>query len=122
MIKKFLFGVGLILIFYMISAYALAVFAELDAQGLFAAGLLATINIIAAYGIIAYAFRHEQKKFAKIFLSGLVIRLFILLSVIFLILKFTTVNHFVFISSLFILYFIYQIWEVTFLNKNITNN
>lgn len=120
MAKLFFLGVAGILIVYIASAWGISVAAELNADqilGLKISGVLATMNVVFAYLIIYFSQTKDQSAFAKIFLSGMVVRLFAMLALIFAIFNFSRADHFVFISSLFILYFIYQIWEVLIISK-----
>ena len=57
--------------------------------------------------------------FVRVFIGGIVIRMTVMLAVIFIIFKFMHIDNFVFIFSLFILYFIFQIWELTIINKHL---
>jgi hypothetical protein len=119
--KKFALGIITILLVYSLSGWALVVLAKLTSSqvlGLKISGILATLNIVAAFSIIFLFKDKEQTQFARIFLGGLVVRLLAMLAVIFMILKYSSVDHFIFIGSLFVLYFIYQIWEVLILNSN----
>lgn len=120
MAKLFFLGVAGILIVYIASAWGISVAAELNADqilGLKISGVLATMNVVFAYLIIYFSQTKDQSAFAKIFLSGMVVRLFAMLALIFAIFNFSRADHFVFIGSLFILYFIYQIWEVLIISK-----
>ena len=120
MTKKFLYGIAAILIAYILFSWLVSALADFDLyqnQSLLFAGLLATVNILAAYVIVKLSVHRGQKDFSRIFLTGMVLRVLFLLMLIFLVLKFTRVNDFVFIGSLFILYFVYQVWEVLFLNS-----
>jgi len=123
MIKKFLIGIVAILVLYIVLSWAIAViggFGPEKIQALCYSGILATLNIVIAFGVLKFSINQTQKTFAKFFLSGMVLRLLGLLICIFLIFNFSRADHFVFIGSLFILYFMYQIWEVLIVNtKNI---
>ncbi|MBD3226225.1 MAG: hypothetical protein GF313_15970 [Caldithrix sp.] len=46
------------------------------------------------------------------FLGGMGIRFLLVIATIFIVLKFTAIDTFVFIFALFVLYFLFQIWEV----------
>lgn len=119
MVKKFFIGVAVILTVYSVIAWGIvevAGFGSDKIKGLYFSGILATINVVAAFVILKLSMPKDQKTFAKIFLSGMVVRLLGLLIAIFLIFKYSGADHFVFIGSLFILYFMYQIWEVLTLN------
>jgi len=121
MTKKFLAGIFAVLAVYIIGAWGISAvsgFGKIENLSLVYSGILATLNIIAAYFLIKISINKGRKEFGKIFITGMVIRLFLMLLFIFIILKNCPVDNFVFIISLFILYFIYQIWEVVFLNSN----
>ncbi|MGD9898375.1 MAG: ATP synthase subunit I [Calditrichaceae bacterium] len=115
-------GLCIILTFYAAVSWGVSKtfnFNEQQDLGLFLAGIFSTLNIVAAYFIIMYSLKKDQKEFAKIFLTGMVIRILILLIIIFIIISYSQVEDFVFLSGLFILYFIYQIWEILILNRTL---
>lgn len=74
-------------------------------------------------GIISYkiAKNKENKRFLKIYFGGMVARLLLLLLVIFLILKYISINQISFLFSLFIFYLINQIVELRFIIKSSDN-
>jgi len=120
MAKKFFIGTGVILLFYMLVAWAVSVvagFGEQQNLALSLSGIIATVNIVVAFLIIYFSKDRKQSEFAKIFLGGMVVRLLAMLAFIFMVFKYSDADHFVFIGSLFILYFLYQIWEVLTLNS-----
>ena len=118
--KKFFTGIAVIFMIYAGVSWGIVQIAAFGAekiQGLVISGILATANVISAYLILQLSMPKGQKAFAKIFLSGMVARLLGMLAVIFIVFKYSDTDHFVFIGSLFILYFMYQIWEVLTLNS-----
>lgn len=120
MIKKFFIGIAVILFIYVLMGWSISVIAEFSAEKIFGlqiSGILATLNIVVAFFIIYFTKDKEQAQFSRIFLGSMIIRLFAMLAVIFTIFKFVTVDRFIFIGSLFVLYFLYQIWEVWILNS-----
>jgi len=120
MAKFFFLGVTTILAVYIASAWGISILAEFNSDqdlGLKISGASATVNVIIAFLVIYFAQSKDQSVFAKIFLSGMVIRIFALLGFIFIIFNYSRADHFVFIGSLFILYFVYQIWEVLIISK-----
>ncbi len=120
MAKKFFLGMAAILTVYIAAAWGISVLAAFNIEqvlGLKLSGILATVNVTLAYLVIYFAQSKEQSEFAKIFLSGMVVRLFALLAFIFIIFNYSRADHFVFIGSLFILYFVYQIWEIFIISK-----
>ena len=120
MVKKFFIGTAAILLFYTLSAWGISVvagFVKEQNSALFISGIIATLNIVVAFLIIYFSKDKKQSEFAKLFLGGMVIRLLAMLATIFVVFKYSDADHFVFIGSLFILYFLYQIWEVLTLNS-----
>lgn len=120
MLKRFAFGTSIILVLFVLGGWAaakIASFQEEQNSGLIASGILATANIVVAFGIIQFSIQKDQKTFSKIFLTGMGVRLVLMLTVILAIIRFTRIDSFVFISALFILYFLFQIWEVVVLNS-----
>ncbi len=118
---KFISGIVVILVFYTGAAYYIGYNYLQDAANTYAlvySAILATANIVAVFLIIRLTINKEAKSFNKSFLIGYGIRFFILLGFIFIILSSGQVNNFTFLTALFILYFIYQIWEIVFLNKH----
>ncbi len=120
MVKKFFIGTAVILLFYVLVSWAVSVVADFSKEqnsALFISGIIATLNIVVAFLIIYFSKDRKQSEFAKIFLGGMVLRLLVMLATIFMVFKYSDADHFVFIGSLFILYFLYQIWEVLTLNS-----
>ncbi len=120
MVKKFFVGTAVILLFYILAAWAVSIvagFVNEQNSALFISGIIATVNIVVAFLIIYFSKDKKQSEFAKIFLGGMVVRLLAMLATIFMVFKYSDADHFVFIGSLFILYFLYQIWEVLTLNS-----
>ena len=120
MFTKFIAGIAAILAVYVLAVWGLSVIVPFDDQqvlGVILSGFIATINVIFAFLIIYISKDKGQSLFAKIFLSGMLVRILAMLAVIFVVFKFTTADHFAFIGSLFMLYFVYQIWEVLVLNS-----
>ena len=118
---KFISGIVVILLFYAVAAWFVAhnfLKDTGDINALIYSAILATANIIAVFFIIRFTFKKDAKSSTKSFLIGYGIRFFILLGFIFAILSSGQVNNFTFLTALFILYFIYQIWEIVFLNKH----
>lgn len=78
------------------------------------------VLISVSAGIISYKISRnkENKRFLKIYFGGMVARLLLLLMVIFLILKYISINQISFLFSLFIFYIINQIVELRFITKS----
>jgi len=123
MIKGFVIGVTVVLGIYSILAVLLTITADYHPaqyQGLIWAGIIAAVNVVTAFLIVLFAITKDQTTFIRIFLSGVAIRLFIMLAMIFVILRYSQLNRFVFIVAFFILYFLLQGWEMIVLNKHLT--
>ena len=102
MVKKFFIGTAVILLFYVLVSWAVSVVADFSKE---------------QNSALFISKDRKQSEFAKIFLGGMVLRLLVMLATIFMVFKYSDADHFVFIGSLFILYFLYQIWEVLTLNS-----
>ncbi len=121
MIKQFLFGVGLILVFFSVSGVFLdrsLDFSPEKIKGMYYSGILATANIVVAFLVIYFTIHRSMKVFMRAFLSGIGIRFLLIVAVIFWILSAGMVDHFVFLVSLFILYAIFQFWEVMLIHRH----
>lgn len=73
-------------------------------------------------GILSFhlSISRSNKDFLKIYFGGMIFRLFLLLSIIFAILKFIGINPISFLFSLFIFYIINQIIELRYIIKSLT--
>lgn len=78
------------------------------------------LNIV--IGLIAFNLskNEENKRFLKIYFGGMIFRLILLLSIIFIILKFIGINPISFLFSLFIFYIINQIIELRYIIKSLS--
>jgi len=77
----------------------------------------ALVYVLSGYFSYYFAFNKNQRLFIRVFIFSLAARFVILLSLIVVVLKFTNVQKEYFLISLFIWYFIFQIWEVISLNN-----
>jgi len=80
-------------------------------------GIITVINIVVAFLIVKYSIKKSVDTFNKAFLVSMGARFMVLLGVIFVILKFAEVHQLAFLVSLFLLYFIFQFWEMIVINK-----
>jgi hypothetical protein len=122
MTKVFYLGIFIILTIYTTASYIITIsygFGPIKINSIIWSGVISTINIIAAFLIVRFTFDKNASAFNKIFLSSMTIRFFVLLAAIFIILKFVNVHQFTFLLTLFLLYSIFQFWEVYILNKNL---
>ncbi len=63
----------------------------------------------------------DSRSFIKYFFGGMIVRLFVLLVIIFAILKFIGISPISFLFSLFIFYIINQIIELRYITKSLSN-
>ncbi len=77
----------------------------------------ALIYVLSGYFSFYFAFSRNQQFFIRVFIFSLAARFVVLLSTIVVVLKYTNVQRAYFLVSLFIWYFIFQIWEVLSLNN-----
>lgn len=101
---------------------SLLIFSEIEIKkSIFWGWLVVFTNI--GIGLIAFEIskKLEDKHFLKVYLGGMVIRMFMLLSLIFIILKYIGINPIGFLFSLFIFYFINQFIELKYIIKVLTN-
>ena len=100
----------------------LSFFVEISEYNLisFLAGTaLALVFVVAGFFTFYFAKNVKQKSFNKIVLVSMITRLVLIAAVIVMILKFLDINQLIFMISLFVWYFIFQIWEVISFNKMI---
>lgn len=120
MVKTFFLGIFIILFIYIsavVSLYNVVDFEKnIEISFLFSA-ILATINITLAFLIILRINNKKGADFNKFFLGSMGVRFVGLAAIIFLIIKFVNIHQIGFLVSLFLLYFVFQFWEVIIVNK-----
>lgn len=120
MTKQFFLGVLIILILFWLGGITLSsimILSPVEIKSLIYSGILTTINIVSAYFISYMAIKHQRRTFQKLFFSGMLIRFIILIVVITFVIKYLEINKLFFLLSFFLLYFIFQFWEITVLNR-----
>lgn len=120
MARKFVSGIVVILVVYVIGSWGLINllhFSAAQVLSLKISGILATLNVLLAFFVIYFTRKSRQEIFVRFFLATMVVRLLLMLAVVFMVLQLSTADHFIFISSLFVLYFVYQTWELLVLNS-----
>ncbi len=121
-ISKFLSGVVIILLIYAMGSWGFARIFQMGAEkinSLWISGIINTINIVVAFLIIKFTINKEEKKFMKSFFAGMGIRVLALLAIILLLLPKNYIEQFTFIISFFILYILFQIWEIWLINSHL---
>ena len=68
--------------------------------------------VVSGIYAIYYAYSLSQESFNKVFIASIALRFVVLMIVIVLVAKLTAINQVIFLTSLFIWYFIFQILEV----------
>jgi len=119
---QFFLGILIIILFYIIGGYGFSrifSFNSIQINSLVISGILASFNVISAFLMIFISRGKDFNNFVRVFFSGIAARIFILLVIIFTIIKLMNVDRFVFIFSFFILYFVFQIWELIIINKHL---
>jgi hypothetical protein len=79
--------------------------------------LLALIYVVVGFFVFYRALNLKQKEFNIVFVSSIFIRLLLLTIILIVVFKFSDINKKIFLISLFVWYFIFQLWEVISFNK-----
>ena len=85
-------------------------------NSLVVAGVITTINFLLGLLAIKIGISGSDKIFISSILGGMVIRLFLLLGIVFISLKFLEINHNSFIFTVLFFYIYYLIIEIFYLN------
>lgn len=94
---------------------------ELSKQDWIAIGsglFLALTYVLAGFFVFYRALNLKQKEFNIIFLSSIFIRLLMLTIILIVVFKFSDIDKKIFLISLFVWYFIFQLWEVISFNRS----
>ncbi len=100
-----------------ITSYSLGSINSTEFNSLFYGFLFSSINFFLGIISIHFGFEKSDNIFLILVLGGLILRLFLMLILIVIALKFLYVNLYSFIFTTFILYFYYLIVEFFILNK-----
>lgn len=120
MSTKFLGGICLILLAYILTGWGIKNLFNFDiliVKGMIYSGLLATLFALITFFSTVIVARQAKEKFNKVFFSTMGIRFFLMLGIIIIILTQVSLDHFTFLVSLFILYFLLQIWEILIIHR-----
>ena len=120
--RKFLAGILIILALYIVTCFTLNQFYEYTLEILKAclyAGIIAVINVLIAFFSIIFIGRKPAANFTKLFLITFSIRFLFLLGIIIIILLKGEADQFTFLVSFFILYFLFQIWEIYIIHRHL---
>lgn len=80
-------------------------------------GSLALIYVAAGFISFYIALSKKHKAFSRVVITSITARLVLIAVAIVLVFKFADVNEAVFLITLFVFYFVFQIWEVISFNK-----
>jgi len=116
-VKYALFAVFAILLIFAVS-WQLEKISDHNFYSIFSAGLITTLNF--SFGILSIkiGISKSAKVFIMAFLGGMVIRLFLMLVLVFICLKFLDLSGNNFIFSILFFYVFYLISEILYLNLN----
>ena len=120
MAKLFFIGVIIILTLYIITAVSLVLIYDFDQtiiKSLILSPIITTANISLAFWIIIRISGRKGDDFNKVFLGSMGARFAGLAAIIFIVIKLLNIHKIGFLVSLFLLYFIFQFWEVIVVNK-----
>jgi hypothetical protein len=118
-IKRFsLFVLIIILIFLLTSSilYLTAIFSYSQFISVLLALIITTLNFLAGTISAKISLNKKEKTFIKIVFGSMVIRLFLMLTIILIVFVFLDINRNSFIFSIFIFYIFYLLIEVFYLN------
>ncbi len=118
--KNFFISISVIVALYAAFGWLFSVlfgFNSMQNTALIVSGILGTINIVVSFIILIYSYDKDIKGFMVNYFGGMGIRLLFLLLIIFLVLKFMQIDIFVFILSLFVLYFVFQTLEIYYIHS-----
>lgn len=118
---KFLKQVLLILIvFGVLSVYPIMNYGTPEiTNSIIAGGLLTTINVLLGYASIEYSFGKSTTTFVKYVLGGMGIRLLLMTSSLFVLVKAFDFHSLALISSIGFFYIIFMTLEIMFIQKKI---
>lgn len=120
MAKVFFIGVLIILTLYIITAFFLVSIYDFKfnvISSLIISPIITTANISFAFWIIRRVYDRKRTDFNKVFLGSMGARFAALTAIIFIVIKFVNIHQIGFLVSLFLLYFIFQFWEIIVVNK-----
>lgn len=119
---KFLTGILIILAAYIVTCFTLNQFYEYTPEikrACLYAGIIAFINVLIAFFSILLIGKKPAANFTKLFLITFSIRFLFLLGIIIIILLKGGADQFTFLVSFFILYFLFQIWEIYIIHRHL---
>ena len=120
MAKKFFIGIFIILIIYILAVISLSNifdYGRIIVISFLISAIITIANISLAFLVIMRIQSKEGINFNKFFLGSMGARFIGLAAIIFFIIKFTNIHQIGFLVSLFLLYFIFQFWEMIIVNK-----
>lgn len=95
--------------------YLFSIFSKIFFISILIGGFLATFNFLLGLIAIEIGITHSQDTFLKIVFGGMVLRLLLILSLVFISLKFLNISQNNFIFSILFFYVLYLIIEIIYL-------
>jgi len=89
----------------------------MDKRSLFFGWIIVFVGLLIGLVVFQFVFDKDNKTFLRFYFGGMIFRMFLLLLLIFVTLKFIGINPISFLFSLFIFYFINQIIELRHITK-----
>jgi hypothetical protein len=106
--------------FFILIIYKFVNYSDNFLHAVITGNLCALFYVVSGFFSYYYASKFKQHAFTRLFLFSVIGRFLIVLCVMALIVKFTTIDTEIFIVSFFIWYFIFQILEVLSLKQILT--
>ena len=104
-----------ILLLFLFGIYSFSFISKMFFISILIGGILATINFFLGLITIKISLNYSQNKFFIAIFGGLILRLFLILSAVFISLKFLKINENSFIFSILFFYIFYLIIEIIYL-------
>lgn len=105
-----------------LSIYPIQVYASQEViNAIIAGALLTTINVLLGYSTIEYSFGKSTTTFVKYVLGGMGIRLILMISVLFVLVKAFNFNSIALVCSMGFFYIVFLTLEILFIQKKINN-
>jgi hypothetical protein len=110
-----------LMVIWLLLIYPLIKYTDFDFIKAFVAGsLISLANITAGYLAIKHGFNKPGKEFLRITIGSMGIRLFLIMVLVFLLLKVFNFDVYGLVISLLLFYFVFMAIEILFLNKKVS--
>ena len=109
-----------ILFLILILIYSFSFVSEIFFASVAVGGAISTFNFLLGLAAIKIGLKSSGDTFIKVFWGGMLLRLFLMLALVFISLKFLNINENSFIFSILFFYILYLIFEIIYLNMKKT--